>query len=78
MHNEQIIHEINKKTILQLFMERGINTNRNQSVFVIFFFSSECISLFYTLEGRAAGGTINGEKQHNQSEIGLSVCALAL
>lgn len=52
-------------------MGRKINTN--QSVFVISF--SECISLFYTLEGRAAGGTINGEKQHNQSEIGLSVCA---
>lgn len=35
-------------------------------------FHSECISL----EGRAAGSTINGEEQHNQSEIGLSVCWL--
>lgn len=39
-------------------------------------FHPECISVWRTLEGRAAGSTINGEEQHNQSEIGLSVCSL--
>lgn len=32
--------------------------------------------MWRTLEGRTAGSTINGEEQHNQSEIGLSVCSL--
>lgn len=60
-------------------MERRINTNRKQSGFVIFSPLSQMnVFLFYTLEGRAAGSTINGEKQHNQSGIGLSVCTFAL
>lgn len=85
MHNEQIIHEINNNNnnnnkaamVLELFVERRININRNQRVFfIVAVFHSECICVWRTLEGGAAGSTINGEEQHNQSEIGLSVCSL--
>lgn len=53
-------------------LERRININRNGR----FYCRCECVFVQRTLEGRAAGSTINGEEQHNQSEIGLSVCSL--
>lgn len=69
MHNEQIIHEINKKEkVLKLFMERRININWNQS------FCCICVSLNVCL----CYTHLMGEQQAAQSMERSSVINLRL